>query len=168
MGNLHIHLNKAKTKVTPKPSPKIERRYFGLFQDLTGSYADNLDNDPRALFAVDGINSELYIIELDDDAGFRKISIFELAAGELVEKAILAQFNCDLLYCNQMESFITDVDGDVKLDLVIKKRRLTKTGEVLSTTTDVYFLQRDVDFKKEKAPSLNSSDYRMNDFEFYR
>jgi hypothetical protein len=77
---------------------------------------------------IRGVGESLYIVRMDGDRSDR-LEMFAMRDGKIKHLKTIAYRSCEEGACRQLDSFITDVDGDTDLDLIQIRRRVTKNGE---------------------------------------
>ncbi|MFK7936694.1 MAG: hypothetical protein AB8G22_24485 [Saprospiraceae bacterium] len=157
VGNLHVY--------APAIGEENEE-YFYYGTDITGSFTDMLPRKLRRtllrtdgkLFAtknIRGVGGEYYIIRTSDKQGNPVLDIYELAGTKLAKVMMLANRKCKEAGCRQMDSWIQDVNGDTRLD-IIQKRKKGKSEKLKVFTQNVqgkFMLDNDV--------QLNPTDYQL-------
>lgn len=80
--------------------------------------------------AVKGVNESLYILRMDGQSSDR-VEMFALRGNEVVHLKTLAYRTCSEGSCAQLDSYLTDLDGDTNLDLIQIERTVNKQGETV-------------------------------------
>lgn len=78
--------------------------------------------------SIAGIDESLYILRMDGQQEDR-LEMFAIRDSKIVHLRTLAYRNCAAGLCTQMDSYLTDLDGNTTIDLVQIKRTQTKTKE---------------------------------------
>jgi len=145
VGNLRLyaHPNEDLPYGYPFAGEEIPKDFYSMF---TGEYRKLLEKDLAYAYSIYSIKSnegQHYIMRLPTDKGPNTLVLFDLK-GEVMEPVqVLAFAYCKDGYCYQQDSFITDLDGDTDLDILLKfERTLPESGEALNKN-DIIFLQQD-------------------------
>ncbi|SEP62800.1 hypothetical protein SAMN05444359_101293 [Neolewinella agarilytica] len=109
--------------------------------------ARNMDAKVYGAAAIRGINENMYIVRMDG-AEQDRLELFAIRGNKVVHLKTLAYQFCESGKCEQLDSYITDVDGDTNLDLVQISRVMRNSG-VTAETKKVFTLQeRNREWKK--------------------
>ena len=163
VGNLHVFS-------TQKEEPTAD--YFFQGTDITGSFNDVLPEDLKsslrrtggkihAVRNVRGVDGEYYILRIPNATKMPQLKMYELRGTKLVELLTLADIDCkDNGRCTQVDSWIQDVDGDTRLD-VIQRRAKMRDGQSKKIKTTVYMLDRSGNFRKSRSVDIDENSYMM-------
>lgn len=111
--------------------------------------------------AIKGVNESLYLLRMDGQASDR-IEMFALRNNEVVHLKTLAYRNCSEGSCEQLDSYLTDLDGDTNLDLVQIERSINKKGETVSKPRAYVMNTRNGKWKK-----TNKLEIPLTSIQFY-
>lgn len=110
-------------------------------------------------YNIRGESDEYYIIRYEKGSD-HSLVLYQLAEDGLVHMMDLASYSCMDSDCEQVDSWLQDVDGDTRLDIIQK----TKSGD--SVTTEVYKLSNAGIFARDPNPEV--VDYKFPMVEFNR
>lgn len=101
--------------------------YFHSF--FSGEYRELLSDgaEAYATHSIKGNRGEHYIIRMPTSKGASTLVLFDLNGERLEPIQTLAYAFCKKGYCYQQDSFITDLDGDTDLDILIKYKRVPES-----------------------------------------
>lgn len=181
VGNLHVYAT---------PEQRVDYEYYFLGDQLPRQTLRMFDRDMRrqlrrekstlyATYVIRGDNDAFYIVRTYHPDRGSRLELFDLERGKLNHLKTLAYNSCNGSRCTQLDSWVLDLDGDTRLD-VVRKFRITDpvSGEVVEEYAEVY-AQRDggildrtdnlyapldtfvmEDFDEEEDDSLGGSDER--------
>lgn len=161
VGNLHIY-------------PLVKQDKTADFFDgkpITSSFSNLLTGDlfkqsfirneePRALFSIRGNGEELYIIRLPDDVSEGEIALYGWNNGKMEKRQTLATYGCKRNHCVQVDSWIQDVNGDTRLDVIQVKKTIRDVGKKVKIEKTVYLMDDNGLFKKSKYDGIDYADYK--------
>lgn len=136
VGNLHVF-------APMKAQPATDYFFYGT--DITGSFDKMLPRRTKRILRrknaklyatrnIRGVNGEYYILRTVDKKGNPTLDLYELAGKKLSKIKTLAQTNCkNTASCNSLDSWIQDVNGDTRLDIIQKEKVGMKTNVVVYT-----------------------------------
>lgn len=145
VGNLRLYSHPSEDLPYGYPfaGDKIPESFYSMF---TGDYRELLEDDlayANSVYSIKGNEGQHYIMRLPTNKGPNTLVLFDLRGEVMVPIQILAFAYCKDGYCYQQDSFLTDLDGDTDLDILLKfQRTLPESGEVLNKN-DIMFLQQD-------------------------
>ena len=121
------------------------------------------NNSPFATGAIRGKNldNDFYILRVPKPNNTDLLILTKVHNNKLTSKKELAYFRKKKKKYHQMDSWLQDLNGDTKLDLIQKKRIMTKEGKILNEKTTVYLQKPNGKFKKSKNTNIEKSDYKM-------
>lgn len=90
--------------------------------------AERMNAEVYAAAAVRGIRENLYIVRMDG-ASSDRLEMFAIRGNKVKHLKTLAYRECLNGSCVQMDSYITDINGDADLDLVTIKRAQNSSGD---------------------------------------
>lgn len=163
VGNTHVYIPKRGKMVGDnEPYGSIISKEFKDFLPTDVQMMVHVEgSEPRALYSIRGGNGELYVIQTTDRMGNQTIGLYALNNESVTKLKDLAYLRCKESGCRQMDSWLQDIDGDTRID-IIQKRAKTKTANgrtKVKTTT--YRIQRDGSLKKDKKLAIDEADYIM-------
>lgn len=123
--------------------------------------ARTMNADLYGAMAVKGVNESLYILRMDGQASDR-IEMFALRGNEVVHLKTLAYRTCSEGSCAQLDTYLTDLDGDTNLDLVQIERSFDKNGETARKPRTYVMNTRNGKWKK-----TNKLEVPVNSIPFY-
>ncbi len=98
--------------------------------------AERKDAKMYAATAIRGVNEALYLTRMDGE-GYDRIDMFAIRGDEVRHLKTLALRDCRNDRCRQLDSWITDIDGNTNLDLMqMGKKRNGRTKKVVYTMDD--------------------------------
>ena len=115
----------------------------------------------HAVGAIKGINENLYLVRFDGMSSDR-IEMFAIRGDEVEHVKTLAYRECSSAGCRQLDSYLTDVNGDGDLDLIQMARLQTKKGD-RGVRTKAYTM----DDRTRKWKKTRELDLPENSLEFY-
>lgn len=134
----------------------IARNYYELFDT---DIQKNLRVAKTHLYAVQAIRSDkgaFYIIRMPGKKGNNKLALFGLQDNDMLH--ILDLADADL--SNQQDAWILDVDGDTRLDVVIKSKKSKLKGRPVEMLT-VYKQSKKGTFKEWEDHNLDPDDFQL-------
>jgi hypothetical protein len=75
--------------------------------------------------------------------------------------APVSYYDCNPRRCVQQDSWLQDVNGDTRLDIITKKRTIRSNSGRLKIKTYVRLMQEDGTFKKSRKTLVDEKDYQM-------
>ncbi|NBC06782.1 MAG: hypothetical protein GVY26_06265 [Bacteroidetes bacterium] len=127
----------------PFAGDEIPEDFYSMF---TGEYRELLEDDlayAYSVYSIKGNEGQHYIMRLPTDKGPNTLVLFDLQGEVMVPVQVLAFAYCQEGYCYQQDSFITDLDGDTDLDILLKFERTMPETEEVMNKNDIMFLQQD-------------------------
>jgi hypothetical protein len=127
----------------PFAGKEIPASFYAMF---TGEYRELLEDDlayAYSIYSIKGNEGQHYIMRLPTDKGPNTLVLFELDGEVMKPVQVLAYAYCKDGYCYQQDSFITDLDGDTDLDILVKFERTLAEGDEPLNKNDIMFLQQD-------------------------
>ncbi len=92
--------------------------------------------------AIHGIDENLYITRLEGPVR-DQIDMFAFRDGKVVHLKTLSFLDCSAADCQQLDSYITDLNLDTNFDLVQIARRVTANNGTADERRSVYYMPRD-------------------------
>lgn len=145
VGNLHVFAT---------PESAVDYEYYFRGSTLPRQTMRMLDRDLRrqlrrekaelfATYVIRGDNDAFYIVRTYHPDRGSRLELFNLERGQLHHLKTLAYNRCSDNRCTQLDSWVLDLDGDTRLD-VVRKFRVTDpvSGEIVEEYAEVY-AQRD-------------------------
>lgn len=147
-------------------------RYFHAFFD--GEYQMILSNGAKAYatHSIKGNESEHFIIRIPTNKGENTLVLFELIGERLEPVQTLAYAFCENGTCYQLDSFVTDLDGDTDLDILMKKKKISsnRSGKAPAIKSGVLLQGDDGRYESAKVSSakvdIDQDMYNMHETEF--
>ena len=143
--------------------PAEKELFTKEFHDLIKS------GEAYATYNIKGNAGDHYIIRMPTNKGANTLWLFNIE-GEVVKPVqLLAYAFCQGDYCYQQDSWITDLDGDADLDILVKFRRTrADTKEIVEKTQKVYLQNEDGDFRhvENGLISFDPSKFEMEDLKY--
>lgn len=143
---------------------ELSEDFYGL---LPGKYRRRLMRDRAeaySVFAIRGVDGNLYLVRFEDERRGQFLELFDLEDGSLRHVETLARAKCGSGNCYQLDSWITDVDQDGRLDIVQRARKTrAETGEVRKEKSVVYQQQPDGSFRRNKNLRPDWASYDFED-----
>jgi len=102
---------------------------------------------------IKGINESYYIVRMDGSSADR-IEMFAIRGDKVKHLKTLAYRECTTGRCAQLDTYITDLDGDTNLDLIQMKRVRSRNGEKTWKPRAYVMNERNGKWKKTKALDL--------------
>lgn len=163
VGNTHVYVPKKGKKLGDHEpyGSKITNGFKNFLPDDMGRMVHVKGGEPRALYSIRGGNGELYVIQSTDFSGNTTIGLYSLNNESVRKIKDLAYLKCKESGCLQMDSWLQDIDGDTRID-IIQKRAKTKTSNgKVKMKTKTYRIQRDGSLKRDKKLKIEENDYMM-------
>ena len=157
VGNLHVY-------APTQSEPSMDYFYHGT--DITGSFDEMLPRKLKRtlrrkgskLYAtrnIRGVNGEYYILRTTDRRGHPTLDLYELQGTKLVKVMTLANAKCKKSGgCRQLNSWIQDVNGDTRLDIIQKESKNPR--KVM-----VYTQNRAGKFVRNNSVDVDGVDYQL-------
>ncbi len=101
------------------------------------------------------------MLRIPDKEMPNQLVLYEMQNDKLAMKQTLAFISCDKKGCEQMDSWLQDIDGDTKLDIIQKTQTTTKGGKVKKAKTHVLSLDKNGLFRKNKKLDIDVYNYRI-------
>lgn len=160
VGNMHVY--------TYRDNPPAD--YFFDGEPLATSYAEMYPTRLRrqmgtgktyAVAMIRGGEGQHFMVRGDLPKDGNVISLYEFRGDKLLEVMPLARMQCRSNgKCRQMDSWIQDVDGDTRLD-IIQRTRTLRNGTESKVKTVVYRQLPDGDYTKNNSLSVDPLDYQF-------
>lgn len=123
--------------------------------------AKTMNADLYGAAAITGINENLYLLRMDGPLEDR-IEMFAIRGKNVKHLKTLAFRKCSEGSCAQLDTYVTDVDGDTRLDFVQLKRVSTKRGD--RTAKPVAYV---MDKNNRKLKRTKKLDLPLESMNFY-
>lgn len=104
---------------------------------------------------------DYYILRINDGKSDNTIVLYDLKQGQLQAKMTLAYFYEKRRRTVQMDSWVQDLNGDTRLDLIQRKQIKNKDGKVVKEKTKIFLQKRGGKFKRSRKTKIEKSDYKM-------
>jgi hypothetical protein len=164
VGNLHLFSRSKTTTNTDYyfTGKKIDPIFQQYLPPRIQKYILDPDKQPYAIGAVRGEGLDDYYI-MRDNAGEwpNKLVLYEINNGQLTPKRTLAYFYKKRNKSYQLDSWMQDVNGDTRLDLIQKSQVKDADGNINSATTKVFLRKENGKFKRSRNTKIDKSDYHM-------
>ncbi len=160
IGNLHVF-------ASSDPTPSDAYFFKGspinsTFKDIMPADIADLthfqDGQPHAVLSLRGDGEELYVLRLPGERYQNQLALYDLDNGQLRKIKTLAYYQCKDIRCIQQDSWIQDVNGDARLD-IITKRKVTRPNGKEQVKTKVYFMNTDGNFKRTRKANITEKNY---------
>lgn len=164
IGNLHVY---ATTEKMPSDD------YFYQGKDITGTFNDMLPNKLNKLvrrtngkiYAVKSIKGnarEMYILRAPSKKNNSELVLYKMAGTQLIPVMPLAKVSCKRSgACSQMDSWIQDINGDTRLDIIQKTQKTNRAGQVVKTKTKVYTQTQNGRYTLDKSADVKENSYLL-------
>lgn len=154
VGNLHVFATLAE-------ADEVDHQYYFKGRPLAESFHSLLPRkwyrqlsrdrmDAYAVYQIRGEGEAYFIIRFDSPRHGQQIELFDLENGRLVHKMNLAGIDCNRNICRQTDSWVIDIDGDTRLDIIQKSRRYrpgtAEDQEIVREKTTIYAQRQDGSF----------------------
>lgn len=165
VSNLHIYA--PQTAEVPYDfyykGEELPRGFFGLFNPDWRSEMPK-DFKAYAVSAIRGNSKPYYIMRFAGKDMDPTIALFEINGDKLDHLATLASFWCADRYCYQRDSWIQDVDGDARLDIITKVRMTDKrrSKETVEEHHTIYKQLKDGTLVPTTRMDVDINDYFMH------
>ncbi|MEZ4953050.1 MAG: hypothetical protein R2825_05695 [Saprospiraceae bacterium] len=116
--------------------------------------------EPQAVFSIRGEAKELYIIRTLGNGSGHEIALYELDNGKLQKYLPLASYQCQDGKCTQLDSWIQDINGDTRLDIIQVAKLTGKNGKE-KISSKVYLMDQEGHLIKSKNTKIDLDDYPM-------
>ena len=164
VGNLHIYSSgNGKVKKDyyfkgEKIAP-VFQQYFP--KEMRSSFTGE-NTPPSAVAAVRGEGlKDYYVLRINEENINDKIVLYELKNDRLKVKKDLAYHYQKGNRTYQLDSWMQDVNGDTRLDLIQKKSVTDANGKVQKEKTTVFLRNKKGKFKRSRKTKIEVSDYKM-------
>ena len=140
-------------------APKFEKHLSSSIKKKI----NQTSNSPFATGAIRGKNldNDYFILRVPKPNDTDLLILTTINNNKLTSKKELAYFRKKKKKYHQLDSWLQDLNGDTKLDLIQKKRIMNKDGKILNEKTMVYLQKPNGKFKKSKNTPIEKSDYKM-------
>lgn len=165
VGSLHLSIRTPKTDTPTADSflagNPILPAYNSYLPQKLRPWTSTKECHPKAIFTIraNGLQN-FYLIEVPQKKAHEQLILYTLQKRKLKKVKVLASYDCKAQNCSQLDSWISDLNGDGRLDLVQKRYRKSKNGKE-STHTSVYLLTRQGKFKRTQKIKLKEEDYSL-------
>lgn len=160
VGNMHVYSHlKQEDRYFYNGTP-ITPTFSKFFNDEIAYQTNVSGKEPRAVFSIRGEAEELYLIRFVGNDWDNELALFGWNNGKLEKRITIAKYSCENDSCLQIDSWLQDINGDTRLDIVQKAKKATKKGKGKSNTT-VYLMDQNGVFRKTKYDHIELNDYRM-------
>lgn len=160
VGNLHLFTAKKLKKDRTFKGEIIPKSYKYFFPSNTWKFFNRKKWRPRALYSIRGDAEDWYILRVSDKKGKNTLRLYEWGEDHLVEKKILAYTKCRGKNCEQLDSWIRDIDGDTNLDIVQRKATISK-NQTRESSIEVFAIDEHGVFQKTDDLVIDSGDYQL-------
>jgi|GEM_PF-3121184 len=165
VGSLHLYIQPRKTHSDTETSylkgKAIKPAYNSYLPQKVRPWTSTKECHPKAIFAIraNGLRN-FYLIEVPQKQADEQLILYQLQQRKLKKVKVLASYGCKAQNCIQLDSWVSDLNGDGRLDLIQKRHRKSKNGKE-STQTSVYLLNRQGKFKRTRKIKLKEEDYTL-------
>lgn len=165
VGSLHLSIRTPKTDTSTETSflagNPILPAYNSYLPQKLRPWTSTKACHPKAVFTIraNGLQN-FYLIEVPQKQANEQLILYILQKRKLKKVKVLATYDCTAQNCSQLDSWISDLNGDGRLDLVQKRYRKSNNGRE-STQTNVYLLNRQGKFKRTQKIKLKEEDYSL-------
>ena len=160
IGNLHLYAS-----ADPMPGTA----YFFKGEAIKPTFKDLLPGEiaplthlqggqPHAVLSLRGDGEELYVLRLPGQRFQNQLSLYDMENGQLRKLMTLAYYQCSNSRCEQQDSWVQDVDGDARLDIITKKKITNRKGKE-QVSARVYLMKTDGTFRRTKNINIEEKDY---------
>lgn len=154
VGFLHIYAD---------PSVDVEEVYLLRGEPLSSTatallpakfqrMARNMNAELYGAMAVKGINESMYILRMDGQFSDR-VEMFAIRGNRVIHLKTLAYRTCANGKCDQLDSYLTNLNSDTNLELVQIKRTMRSSGE--TTAKPKSFVLKDSNRKWKMTRKLD-------------
>lgn len=164
VGNLHIY---------SRDKNVADRDYYFTGDIVSPMFQQYLPNNLRKKVIIKGKEpykvasikgqklEDYYILRINDGKSENTIVLYGLKKGRLDAKKTLAYFYKKRNRTFQMDSWVQDLNGDTRLDLIQKKQIKNKDGKIVREKTKVFLQKSNGKFKRSRRTKVEKSDYKM-------
>lgn len=161
VSNLHVYpLVKQEKESAFLQGKTIDSGFSNLLEGFLSKQTFVTNAEPKAVFRIRGEGEEYYIIRLPIDVSGGEIALYGWNNGKLEKKQKLASYSCKRNHCTQVDSWIQDVNGDTRLDIVQIKKTTRKNGMKVRIDKVVYLMDNNGLLKKSNGQMVDFSDYQ--------
>lgn len=164
VGNLHVFSRTQKTKdadyyytgqkISPMFQPYLPK---GLRQKVVIQ-----GSEPYLVASIKGRKlKDYYILRINDGLSKNTIVLYELKKDRLKPKKTLAYFYQKDGQTFQRDSWITDINGDTRLDIIQKTQITDKNGSTVKQKTKVFLKKKNGKYNRNRKIKFEESDYKM-------
>lgn len=162
VGNLHLYIAQSTLEKDDfLYGQTIPRSFNNMFPlDLRERLIPANAPQTKAIFAVRGEDlKNYYIIQVPNKKEQFELVMYELWEGKLYPRKTLASYECGGTICKQIDSWIIDVNGDTRLDIIQKTKVVTKKDTEI--ITEIYLLHDDGQYQLTRKIDITAEAYAM-------
>ena len=161
VGNLHLFIPPSVGTQPTFDGTIIPKSYRRLFPKSVRRSFKRKGQQPVALHSIRGDEEDWYLVRTYDRKGTPAIRLYEWENGKMKEKMVLAYTRCQAGQCEQLDSWIRDINGDTTLDIVQKREVRSKNGKTLQSDLAAYSIDRRGQFVVDNTLSIDAGDYSL-------
>ena len=166
VGNLHLYSQKQNTKNVDYyySGKKINYEFKNFLSADLRVATLQTGKEPYAIAAVRGEKlTNYYLLRINHERSANTLALFEMENGQLKKKKVLAYYRKQGNNYEQLDSWLQDLNGDTRLDLIQKKQLIDKNGAVKKIKTKVFLRNRKGKFRQTSKIKVSKVDYQMQD-----
>ncbi len=168
VGNLHVYCKNPESKILDYhfSGELIEKSYMHY---LPIEIQKSMLFDNEKIYAVAAIrgknNKNYYILRIINDQKNNSgiVGLYELINNQLLHKKTLSFFKKKRKSHVQLDSWIQDINGDTRLDLIQRSRKISENGKIKSVKTKVFLQTYEGTFDVFKKYNIEEEDYIFQD-----
>lgn len=166
VSNLHVYASpQMGAKNNYFAGTAISSAYSNYFRGSVAKQTLVQGQEPHAVFSMRGEAEELYLVRMPGDRFSHEVNLYGWNNGKMEQRQRLAYYECKRNRCVQMDSWIQDVNGDTRLDLIQVKKTVRANGQKVRIDKAVYLMDQRGFFKKSKDTSVNFDNYKLQEME---
>ncbi len=164
VGNLHVY---------SRDKNVTNKDYYFAGEKISPIFQQYLPNDlkkkvivqgsePHRVASIRGLNlNDYYILRINDGKSKNTVVLYDIKKDQLRAKKTLAYFYSKSGRTFQMDSWMQDVNGDTRLDLIQKKQIKNADKNIIKEKTKVFLQKKNGKFRRSWRTKIEASDYKM-------
>ena len=108
-------------------------------------------------------NEDFYLVRENSLQTPNQLVLYESINNQLLAKRVIAYFKMKHKKYFQLDTWIQDLDGDTRLDLIQRSRKIIKSRKPKDVKTKVFLQNRDGEFDLSKEYEIEEKDYQFQD-----
>lgn len=160
VSNLHIYADVKQDDDYFFKGKPLDANFSEFFNDDLEAQTKIKGQEPQAVFSIRGEARELYLIRSLGNGAGHEVALYELDNGKLQKYLPLASYQCHDGKCTQLDSWIQDINGDTRLDIIQVSKKTDENGK-MKVTSKVFLMDQEGHLIKSKNIKIDLNDYPM-------